>query len=110
MASLSASSSSIDPVPDGPDAFDEGFDHLTIFEIERRGSSQPHAFRGSGRDDIARLEGQALAERMDDRVDRENHVPGIRVLPHLAVHAKGQLLALRIAELVRRDHPWAHRA
>src|SRR6476646_823319 len=48
-----------DFIPEAAYAFDLGFDLVAIVEVGRRIAPEPHALRGSGRDEIAWLDRHA---------------------------------------------------
>src|SRR5215831_3833009 len=72
--------------------------------------AHPDPRRGTGRDHVARHQGQELADIADDLVDPEDQVAGVAALPPLAVDLGPQRELSRVADLVGCDQPGADRA
>ena len=80
--------------------------------LEQYGRIAEHADAGwrAREDEVARLEGDRLADERDDLGDAEHHVRRRRVLHHLAVQDGADAERLRVGDLGSGDEGRPHRA
>src|SRR5687768_1941048 len=111
IASFSLSiSADDDAVAHRANPFDFGFHHIAVLQKLLRDAAEADAVGGACGDDVAGLEREAERQPLDDDRDRKDHRRCARVLLHRAVHPQRHLLALRIAEFIRRHDHRADRA
>src|SRR5690606_11727422 len=84
------------PVCHPPDLLDFAYDLIAVGEPLTRVHGVADTGWRAGGDDVARLDGQSLRERLDQLGNLENHRSGRGVLPRLSVHRKGDLQRVRI--------------
>src|SRR3970040_2466039 len=80
-----------DPVPEHPDPFDLGLDHVADLKPLRRIEARPDAGRSAGGQDVARPERHAGRQHLDQLRDLENHDTGISGLADLPVDTQVDL-------------------
>jgi hypothetical protein len=97
-----------DRIAQHADAVDLDLHHIACLEIHRRLAAHPDAFRRSGEDHGAGLEGRAAAEKFDQLGDREDHVAGIALLHGDAVDARSDGEIIRILDRGGCDQRRAH--
>lgn len=74
-------------IPEDTDLFDFGFDDVAVFQESGRVLGQTNAGWGSGEDDIAGVQGNALRQVADDGGDIKDHVAGGGFLAGLTIDA-----------------------
>ena len=74
-------------IPEDTDLFDFGFDDVAVFQESGRVLGQTNAGWGSGQDDIAGVQGNALRQVADDGGDIKDHVAGGGFLAGLTIDA-----------------------
>ena len=72
-------------IPEDADLFDFGFDDVAVFQEGRRVLGQTDAGRGSGEDDVAGVQGNALGQVADDGGDVKDHMAGGGFLTGLTI-------------------------
>src|SRR5215218_8995832 len=89
----------------------DGYPHLVSGAKEAlRREADPDSGRRSGGDQVARFQGHAGGDGLDDCADVEDHVAQAGELATLAVHVGRELPRVEIVERVARDQPRPDRA
>src|SRR5437868_12855949 len=96
-------------VAQNADLLDLGFHDVADPQELGRLTREANAFGRAREHDVTWLEHDARRQLFDDARDAEHHEPRIRILLGDAVHAQGDMQAVRVAELVGSHDPWAER-
>ena len=94
-----------DTVPKAADLFDLHRDLISGDKIARGIHSPGHAHGSSRSNQVAWLQRHSRTDVGNECSDIKDHLAGIDVLPHLAVHRGAQVELLRVGDFVARNHP-----
>src|SRR5690606_20405388 len=87
------------------DVADLHLDDVAGLQEQRRVALEPHATRGAGDDDVARLQRREARDVVDQARDAEDKLGRAGLLHHLAIEPGGQRQFLAVGDLAARDHP-----